>query len=92
MLALNPNEIGQPFPFGDSLYIIQVIERTEPQLLPFDQAKPYIQEILTAQKHEEQLATLTETMFMQANVVVYESVLRSYFQTLPTPEAFGPQP
>lgn len=87
ILPLQPDEISQPFQFGDSLYIVQVIERTEPERLAFEQARPYIEEILTQQKHEERLAQLTDDLFKQANVVVYETVLLDYFKTLPTPIA-----
>ena len=92
VLALNPNEISQPFQFGDSLYIVQVIERTESETLTFEQARPYIEQILVTQKHEERLQKLTDNLFKEANVVIYESVLLEYFKTLPTPAPFGAQP
>ncbi len=85
ILSLQPDEISQPLQVGDSLYIVQVIERTEPERLTFEQARPYIEEILMQQKHEERLTQLTEDLFKQANVVVYETVLLDYFKTLPTP-------
>lgn len=87
ILPLQPDEISRPFQFGDSLYIVQVMERTEPKRLAFEQARPYIEETLTQQKHEERLTQLTGDLFKQANVVVYETVLLDYFKTLPTPIA-----
>jgi len=92
ILLLQPNDISQPFQFGDSLYIVQVIERTEPQQLTLEEAKPYIQDILTAQKHEELLAQLTDDLFQQANVVIYRSILEAYLTQLATPAPFDPQP
>lgn len=85
VLALQPDEISPPFQFGDSLYIVQVIERTEAEQLPFEQAKPYIEEILIQQKHDEQLTQIQEKLLEEANFVVYPTVLEAYFQTLPTP-------
>ncbi|MDL1944765.1 hypothetical protein FBQ99_20760 [Chloroflexi bacterium CFX2] len=91
-LALQPDEISQPFQFGDSLYIVQVIERSGPEQLPFEQAKPYIEEILTQQKHDEQMVQLQETLLKQANFVIYPTVLEKYFQELQTPAPLNPSP
>ena len=87
VLALQPEEISPPFELGDSLYIVQVIERTAPEVLTFEQAQPYIEEILSQQKHEERLVLLSDDLFQQANVVIYESVLTDYFEQLQTPVA-----
>lgn len=87
VLALQPNEISPPFELGDSLYIVQVIERTPPEVLTFEQARPYIEEIISQQKHEERLAQISDELFQQANVVIYESVLSAYFEQLQTPVA-----
>lgn len=91
-LALQPDEISQPFQFGDSLYIIQVIERSGPEQLPFEQAKPYIEEILTQQKHDEQMIQLQESLLGQANFVLYPTVLEQYFQDLLAPAPLSPSP
>ena len=85
VLALQPDEISPPFELGDSLYIVQVIERTAPEVFTFEQAKPYIEEILTQQQHEDRLAQLSDELFQQANVVIYETVLADYFGQLQTP-------
>lgn len=92
VLSLQPEEISQPFEFGDSLYIVQVMERTGPEQLPFEQAKPYIEEILTQQKHDEQMVQLQETLLEQANFVIYPTVLEEYFQQLQTPVPMTPSP
>ncbi len=91
-LSLPINEISGPFVFGDSLYIIQVIERTESEQLPFEQAKPYIEEILTQQKHDEQLTQIQERLLEEANFEIYPTVLEAYFQQMPTPVPFNPAP
>jgi parvulin-like peptidyl-prolyl isomerase len=80
VLNLQPNEISRPFAFGDSLYIVEVVERTAPQPLTFEQAKPYLQEILNQQKHEERLVELSGQLFKQANVIVYQAVLDGYLK------------
>jgi parvulin-like peptidyl-prolyl isomerase len=87
-LALQPDEISRPFQSGDSLYIIQVIERTEAKQLPFKEAKLYIEEILTQQKHDEQLTQIQDKLLKDANFVVYPTVLEAYFQQLPMPTPF----
>ncbi len=92
VLSLPVNEISQPFQFGDSLYIVEVIERAGPEQLPFEQAKPYIEEILTQQKHDEQLTQIQEKLLEEANFVIYPTVLEAYFQQLPTPPPLNPSP
>ncbi len=82
ILTLPINEISRPFQVDDSLYIVQVNERTEPEKLLFEKAKPYIQELLTQQKHNELLTQLSKKLFQQNNVVLFESVLQNYFDNL----------
>lgn len=82
ILTLLINEISRPFQVDDSLYIVQVLERTEPEKLLFETAKPYIQELLTQQKHNELLTQLSTKLFQQNNVVLFESVLQNYFDNL----------
>ena len=87
VLTLQPNEISPVFEFGDSLYIVQVIERTEAQTLSFEQAKPYIQEILFQQEHETLTTQLENSLLEQSGFTVYPSVLETYLSqsTTPTP-------
>ncbi|GAB4577318.1 MAG: hypothetical protein Fur0022_00490 [Anaerolineales bacterium] len=91
ILTLEPDVISQPFEFQGSLYIVQVIERSAPEPLPFEEAKPFIEEILTQQKHDELAAQLSDQLFEQANVVLYEEVLVRYFDQLET-EMLTPVP
>lgn len=87
IMSIPVDGISPPFDFGDSIYIVQVIERTEPQTLALEEAKPYIEEYLNQQKHADLSQQLSDTLFKQANVVIYESVLLDYFNTLTTPAA-----
>jgi len=85
ILTLQPNEISPVFEFGDSLYIVQVIERTEAETVSFEQAQPYIQEILFQQEHETLSTQLESTLLEQAGFTVYTSVLETYLSQSMTP-------
>ena len=84
ILTLQLNEISRPFQVDDSFYIVQVLERTEPEKLTLERAKPYLQELLTQQKHGELLSQLSKKLFQLNNVVIYEKVLQNYFNNLRT--------
>lgn len=91
VLSLGVNQISPPFFYGDSLYIVQVIERSDPQPIPFDQAKPLIEEKLSHEQHDDLLANLSERIVQEANMVIYDSTLRTLIAELvpaqtPTPE------
>lgn len=86
VLTLQPNEISPIFEFGNSLYIVQVIERTEAETLSFEQAQPYIQEILYQQEHETLTAQLETSLLEQAGLTVYSSVLETYLSQNVTPD------
>ena len=87
ILNLRPDEISRPFEFGGSLYIVHVIERTEPETVGLEEARPFIEEILSQQKHSELEIQLQEQLLEQAEFEIYWPVLESYFQQLPTPIA-----
>jgi parvulin-like peptidyl-prolyl isomerase len=86
VLALQVNQISQPFVYGDSLYIVQVIERSEPQPITFEQAKPMIQDELTHRQHDDLLAKLSDQLAQQAEMVIYDSTLRAWLAQL-SPQA-----
>lgn len=90
VLALQPGEISRPFEFDGSLYIVEVIERTEPEQLPLEEARPFIEEILRQQEHETVQAELQTRLLEEANLQIYEPVLMDYLQQFPTPEPFFP--
>ncbi len=90
ILTLGLNEISRPFQVDGSLYIVQVLERTEPEKLSFEKAKPYLQEYMTQQKHGQLLSQLSQKLFTQYNVVLFESVLQNYFNNIiSTPATAG---
>lgn len=85
ILNLRLDDISQPFEFGDSLYIVQVIERTETETVALEEARPFIEEILTQQQHSEFEVQLQEQLLEQADFEIYWPVLERYIQQLPTP-------
>lgn len=87
VLRLSPGEISKPFPSGDSLYIIQILERTEPERLSLAQATPLIKEILSERKHRALAVDLQKRLLEQADVVTYPQVLEAYFEKLSRPAA-----
>ena len=82
VISLPLGEISPPFQFGDSFYIVQVIERTEPQPLSLEEARPIIEELLSQQKHEEQVMELQQQLLEGVNLQIYGSVLDDYFKEL----------
>jgi parvulin-like peptidyl-prolyl isomerase len=82
ILGLPNGEISTPFEFGGSLYIVQVIERTEPELLSIDEARPYIEEILNIQKHDQLVAELQEKLLDDASFEIYLTVVDEYLDQL----------
>lgn len=67
---------------------MEVIERAESEMVGLEEARPFIEEILTQQKHEERQAEMQNTLLEQANFEIYPPVLQEYLQQLPTPEPF----
>lgn len=80
VLRLEPGKIGKPFQMAGSLYIVRVLERTEPQSLSFEKAKPFIKKVLTERKHRELAIKLQKRLLKNADVVMYREVLETYFK------------
>jgi peptidyl-prolyl cis-trans isomerase D len=78
VLGMGLNEISPPFELGNSIYIVQLLMRDEPKTITLEEAKPYIKEELTNQKHDEQLVQLQDRLARQVNLVFYDSVLDTY--------------
>lgn len=85
-LTLQTDEISTPFQFGDSFYIVEVIERTEPEVVGLEQARPFIEEILGQEKHKSLEIELEEKLLAEADMEIYWSVLNPYLLQFPTPE------
>ena len=91
VLSLPVNQISPPFDLGDSRYIVQVIERKEPPPLTFDQARPYIKDLLTERKHDELQRQLQDQLAKKINLVIYDSALQAYYEKTAA-QAGGAQP
>lgn len=85
VLRLDPGEISKPFELAGSLYIVEVLERTEPEPMSFEDAKPFIEEVLTERKHRTLASGLQKRLLKQADVEIYPKVLESYFDKLGEP-------
>ncbi len=81
VMRLDPGEISKPFQVSDSLYVVQVIERTEPEPLSFEKVRPFIEEVLTERKHGTLAAELQRRLLQEADVVLYPGVLEEYLKS-----------
>ncbi len=77
-LELPVNEISPPLIVGDSLYIVQVIEKAKPLPLSFEEARPYLKQRLSDEKHDQLLLQLQDRLAKQVNLVIYDRVLQAY--------------
>lgn len=75
LLNLPTDSVSQPFEFGDSVYIVRILERTEPVPLDFEQVKDYIRAELEAQQHEQGDADLAARLLRDAGYTVYDEVI-----------------
>jgi parvulin-like peptidyl-prolyl isomerase len=75
LLNLPTDSVSQPFEFGDSIYIVKILERTEPVPLEFEQVKDYIRAELEAQQHEQGDAKLAARLLRDARYTVYDEVI-----------------
>lgn len=74
--SLEKGQVSPPFEWEGYLYIVQVTDRTEEGEYPLDEAKAYIKEYLTRQKHDELAYGLSKKLLKDADVVIYSRTLR----------------
>lgn len=79
-LKLKIGEISKPIQLGDSLYVIQALDRNEPEPLTFEQAKPAVEEAVRAQKHKALQTNLRYRLLKEVNIVAYPKVLGQYLK------------
>jgi len=75
VLNLPTGSVSRPFAFGNNIYIVNVLERTEPKPLEFEKVKDFIRAELEAQQHEQRDAELAEGLLRQANATLYDQVI-----------------
>ncbi len=78
-LYLPEGSITPPFEYQGSLYIVQVREKRQPQPLTFEEAEPLIRDELSHQKHDALAEQLSQKLIEQAQLTIYEGVLRDLF-------------
>ncbi|MBX3583213.1 MAG: peptidyl-prolyl cis-trans isomerase [Rhizobiaceae bacterium] len=76
--GMEPGKVGKPFELGGSIYIVEVTERTSPQQLALDEAKPFIEEYLTNQQHRSMAEELQRRQLEEAKVQLYPQLLEEY--------------
>ncbi|HLF28024.1 MAG TPA: peptidyl-prolyl cis-trans isomerase [Anaerolineae bacterium] len=81
ILNLRTGDVSQPFAFGDSLYIVKMLERTEPAPLAFEQVQDFIRAELEAQQHQQIDTELTTRQMREANVTIYDQVIAQMVET-----------
>lgn len=77
VMSLKKDEIGPPFQFNGSWYIVKVRERKEPEMMSFEDVRESLRAALYQQKHEERSYGLSEALLKQANLVIYDDVIKS---------------
>ena len=75
LLSLPAGSVSQPFEFGDSLYIVKILERSEPVPLTFEQVKDFLRGELEAIQHQQLDAQLAERLLRDAHVAIYDEVI-----------------
>jgi peptidyl-prolyl cis-trans isomerase SurA len=64
--ALAPGEISDPIPTGDTYRILKVLEKTEPSVVSFDEAKAAIKQRLNQGRWDKEYATYLEGLRKKA--------------------------
>ena len=80
LLNLPVGSVSQPFEFGDSVYIVKILERTDPVPLPFEQVKDFIRAELEAQQHEQLDAELAARLLREARLTIYDQVIQQILE------------
>lgn len=74
--AIPKGQIGPPFEANGYIYIVEVIDRSEPKQLEFEEAKEFLKERLTQEKHTELSEQLSSKLMKDAKVVIYTRTLK----------------
>ncbi len=69
-------QIGPPFEANGYIYIVEVLGRSEPKQLAFEDAKEFIRERLTQEKHTQLSEQLSTKLMKDAKVVIYTRTLK----------------
>jgi parvulin-like peptidyl-prolyl isomerase len=81
LLNLPVDSVSRPFVFGNNIYIVKILERTQPAPLEFDKVKEHIRADLETQQHDQLDAELTARLMREANVTIYDQVIAKMLET-----------
>ena len=76
ILALPVGGVSQPFEYGPDIYIVKVIELTEPKPLAFEQVKEAIRAELEDRQHEQFDAEVASRLLKDARARIYDRVIQ----------------
>jgi parvulin-like peptidyl-prolyl isomerase len=76
IFALPVGGVSQPFEYGTDIYIVKVLERTEPKPLAFEQVKEDIRAELEARQHEQFDAEVASRLLEEARATIYARVIQ----------------
>lgn len=79
-LSLPVGGISRPFRFEGSWYIVMVRERKEAKAMLFEDAREHIKVELKTKKHEELTHSMSEALLVDANLVIYDDVVKSMLE------------
>lgn len=74
--AIPKGQIGPPFEANGYIYIVEVLDRSEPKQLAFEESKEFIRERLTREKHTGLSEQLSSKLMKDAKVVIYTRTLK----------------
>lgn len=75
LLNLTTGAVSQPFEFGDSIYVVKILERTDPVPLAFEEVEGYIRGELETQQHRQLDSELAARLLRDAHFAIYDQVI-----------------
>ena len=75
IFRLDRGEVSDVFKFKDDFFIVRMDEKQEPRQQTFEEAKPYVKEMLSSVRHEERAYELQNELLEKSKLVVYDHVL-----------------
>lgn len=81
VLELEQGQVSAPFELAGSIYIVEVLEKTAPRRMPFNEVKTTIRDAFLRSKHRELSAQLRDAQLRQYNVKKFPALLSAYVAT-----------
>lgn len=83
ILAIDKGEIGRPFESYGYIHIVEVLDREDAGIVPLEEARALIQELLKRQKHDKLAIDLSKKLLKDADVTIYSRTLKKLPQVSP---------